>query len=105
MGTGVGELTLLTVAAGPGALALAVVVAMLVARALGGVRIVIAQASVGAILIIGPVTPRPARKRLIDARLAQVSGWVQPDPVHQSPSRSCAERRQMSRGGWPRASS
>ena len=67
VGIVVGELTLLTVGSGPEALALAVFAAMTVARAVGGVRIVIAQAAVGAILIIalGDVDAGP--QRLIDA--------------------------------------
>lgn len=62
-----GELTLLTVGSGAGALALAVFAAMTVARAMGGVRIVIAQAAVGAILIIALGDAEAGPQRLIDA--------------------------------------
>lgn len=62
-----GELTLLAVGSGAGSLALAVFAAMTVARALGGVRIVIAQAAVGAILIIALGDAEAGPQRLIDA--------------------------------------
>ena len=62
-----GELTLLTLGSGAGSLALAVFAAMLVARALGGVRIVMAQAAVGAILIIALGDAEAGPQRLIDA--------------------------------------
>ena len=67
VGIVVGELTLLALGSNPGSLALAVFAAMTVARALGGARIVTAQAAVGAILIIalGDVDAGP--QRLIDA--------------------------------------
>ena len=62
-----GELTLLAVGSGPASLALAVFAAMTVARALGGVRIVVAQAAVGAILIIALGDADAGPQRLLDA--------------------------------------
>jgi hypothetical protein len=62
-----GELTLVAVGRGPGSLALAAFAAMTVARALGGARIVIAQAAVGAILIIALGDAEAGPLRLIDA--------------------------------------
>jgi hypothetical protein len=62
-----GELTLLALGRGPGSLAVAAFAAMTVARVLVGVRIVIAQAAVGAILIIALGDAEAGPHRLIDA--------------------------------------
>lgn len=62
-----GELTLVAVGRDAGSLALAVFAAMTVARALGGARIVIAQAAVGAILIVALGDAEAGPQRLIDA--------------------------------------
>jgi hypothetical protein len=62
-----GELTLFALGRGPGSLALAAFAAMTAARVLGGARIVIAQAAVGAILIIALGDAAAGPQRLIDA--------------------------------------
>jgi Fusaric acid resistance protein-like len=62
-----GELTLAALGGGYGSLALAVFAASAVARALGGVRIVIAQAAVGAILTVVVANGEAGTQRLVDA--------------------------------------
>ena len=62
-----GELTLLILGGGYGSLALATFAATLVARALGGRRIMIAQAAVGAILTIAVADGEPGVYRVLDA--------------------------------------
>jgi uncharacterized membrane protein YgaE (UPF0421/DUF939 family) len=62
-----GELTLVVVGGGYGRLALAVLLATLVARALGGARIMIAQAAVAAILTIAIADGEPGVYRVLDA--------------------------------------
>src|SRR5215210_6491859 len=52
LGIVVGELTLAAIAGGYGSMAIAIFLATALARALGGTRIVIAQAAVGAILTV-----------------------------------------------------
>lgn len=91
-----GELTLLAVGSGPGSLALAVFAAMTVARALGGVRIVMAQAAIGAILIIALGDAEAGPQRLIDALIgAGVALGFSQILLLQSPWHWCAERRQV----------
>lgn len=104
VGIVVGELTLLALGSNPGSLALAVFAAMAVARALGGVRIVIAQAAVGAILIIalGDVDAGP--QRLIDALIGAgvALGFSQilfsPEPVALVRRAASDVLRQMAEG-------
>jgi uncharacterized membrane protein YgaE (UPF0421/DUF939 family) len=67
VGIVVGELTLVSIGGGYVGLALATFVATLVARALGGTRIVIAQAAVGAILTIAVADDEPGVYRVLDA--------------------------------------
>jgi uncharacterized membrane protein YgaE (UPF0421/DUF939 family) len=67
IGIGVGELTLLVLGGGYGSLALAVFVALVIARALGGARIVLAQAAVGAILTVSVANGEVGYQRLTDA--------------------------------------
>jgi hypothetical protein len=67
LGIAVGELTLALLGEGYLALALATFVAVLIARALGGVRIVLAQAAVGAILVITVGNAEAGFDRLLDA--------------------------------------
>jgi hypothetical protein len=67
VGIVVGELTLVAFGAGYGPLALATFVAMAVARALGGTRIVLAQAAIGAILVISSGDVDIGPQRLVDA--------------------------------------
>jgi uncharacterized membrane protein YgaE (UPF0421/DUF939 family) len=67
VGIAVGELTLLLLGGSTGSLALATFVAMAVAQAMRGTRIVIAQAAVGAILTIAVGDPHAGLDRLIDA--------------------------------------
>ena len=67
LGIGVAELTLLVLGGGYGSLALAMFVALVLARALGGARIVLAQAAAGAILTIAVANGEVGYERLIDA--------------------------------------
>jgi hypothetical protein len=67
VGIGTGEITLLLLGPGYGSLALATFVAMIVANAVGGTRLVVAQAAVGAILTIALGDPDAGIDRLVDA--------------------------------------
>jgi hypothetical protein len=67
LGIGVAELTLFVLGDGYGSLALAVFVALLLARALGGQRIVLAQAAASAILTIAVANGEVGYQRLTDA--------------------------------------
>jgi hypothetical protein len=67
LGIVVGELTLVTLSAGSGSMALAILVATALARALGGTRIVIAQAAIGAILTVALGDADAGIARLADA--------------------------------------
>jgi hypothetical protein len=67
VGIVVGELTLAALNDEPGSLALATFVAMAIAVALGGVRITVAQAAVGAILTVAVGSADAGVQRLIDA--------------------------------------
>jgi hypothetical protein len=67
LGIGVAELTLLAVGGGYGSLALATFVALVLARALRGARIVLAQAAVSAILTIAVANGEVGYQRLVDA--------------------------------------
>jgi fusaric acid resistance family protein len=67
VGIVVGELVLAVLGTGYGSLASAVFVAMAVARLLGGARIVLAQAAVGAILVISSGNVEIGPQRLLDA--------------------------------------
>jgi hypothetical protein len=62
-----GELTITALGGGYGSLALAVFAATVVARALGGARIVIAQAAAGAILTVAVANGEAGTDRLVDA--------------------------------------
>jgi hypothetical protein len=62
-----GELTIAAIGGGYGSLALAVFAATAVARALGGARIVIAQAAAGAILTVAVANGEAGTQRLEDA--------------------------------------
>jgi hypothetical protein len=63
----VGELVLAALGSGYGSLGLATFVAVAIARALGGARIVVAQAAVGAILTVAVGDPEAGGERLLDA--------------------------------------
>jgi uncharacterized membrane protein YgaE (UPF0421/DUF939 family) len=63
----VGELTLATLGGGYGSVAVAIFTATALARALGGTRIVIAQAAVGAILTVAIANGEAGAERLTDA--------------------------------------
>jgi hypothetical protein len=63
----VGEVTLATLGGGYGSLALATFVAMAIATVLGGARILVAQAAVGAILTVAIGDPDAGLQRLADA--------------------------------------
>ena len=67
LGIVVGEATLATVAGSYGSIAVAVFAATALARAVGGTRIVIAQAAVSAILIVALADAEAGIDRLIDA--------------------------------------
>jgi hypothetical protein len=62
-----GELTIAALGGGYGSLALAVFAAAAVARALGGARIMIAQAAAGAILTVAVANGEAGTDRLVDA--------------------------------------
>lgn len=66
-GIAVGELTLLTIGGGFGSLALAILAATTLARALSGARITVAQAAVSAILVVALADATAGLNRLIDA--------------------------------------
>lgn len=67
VGIVVGEIAIATLGGSYASLALAVFAAMAVARALGGVRIVIAQAAAGAILTVAVANGEAGTQRLVDA--------------------------------------
>lgn len=67
VGIVVGELTTLAIGGGYGALALAMFVAMVAARALGGAPVMIAQAASGAILTVTAIDGEAGVNRLVDA--------------------------------------
>jgi len=67
LGITAGELTVAALGGGYGRLALATFVAMAVARALDGARIVIAQAGVSAILTVAVANGEAGTQRLVDA--------------------------------------
>jgi len=67
LGIGVAELTLLALGGGYGSLALATFVALTIARALGGARVMLAQAAVGAILTVAVANGEVGPQRLTDA--------------------------------------
>jgi hypothetical protein len=67
LGIGVAELTLLALGGGYGSLALATFVALVVARGLGGARIVLAQAPISAILTVAVANGEVGYERLTDA--------------------------------------
>ena len=67
VGIVVGEVVLAALGSGYGSLALATFVAVLIARALGGPRIVVAQAAIGAILMVTVADPEAGVERLLDA--------------------------------------
>jgi hypothetical protein len=67
VGIACGELTLLVLGGGFGALGIATFAALLAARALGGVRIVLAQAAIGAILTVAVAEGEVGVQRLLDA--------------------------------------
>jgi fusaric acid resistance family protein len=69
VGIGVAELTLLALGGGYGPFALAIFVALLIARALGGARIVLAQAAVSAILTMAVANGEVGYQRLTDAMI------------------------------------
>ena len=67
VGVAAGELTIAALGSGYGSLALAVLAATGLARALGGARIVIAQAAAGAILTVAVANGEAGGERLVDA--------------------------------------
>jgi uncharacterized membrane protein YgaE (UPF0421/DUF939 family) len=70
VGIGAGELTVLILGGGYGRLALATFVAMAVAQAFGGPRLVTVQAAAGAILTVAAADGEAGVHRLIDAVIA-----------------------------------
>lgn len=67
IGIAVGELTLLSVGGGYGSVALAILVATAIARALSDARISVAQAAVSAILVVALADAGAGADRLVDA--------------------------------------
>jgi Fusaric acid resistance protein-like len=67
LGIVIGEVTLATLAGGYASMAVAIFTATALARALGGTRIVIAQAAVGAILTVAVADAEAGVERLTDA--------------------------------------
>ncbi len=67
IGIAVGELTLLSLGGGYGSLAVSILAATVVARALGGARIAVAQAAVSVILVVGLADADAGIQRLVDA--------------------------------------
>lgn len=67
LGIGVAELTLLALGGGYGSLALATFVSLVIARAFGGARLVLAQAAISAILTIAVANGEVGPQRLTDA--------------------------------------
>ena len=67
VGIVIGELALAALGEGYGTLALGTFVAVLIARALGGARVLLAQAAVGAILVITVGDAEAGLERLLDA--------------------------------------
>jgi uncharacterized membrane protein YgaE (UPF0421/DUF939 family) len=67
VGIAVGELALLTIGGGTGPLALSILVATAAARAVGGARIAVAQAAVGAILVVALSDAQAGADRMSDA--------------------------------------
>jgi uncharacterized membrane protein YgaE (UPF0421/DUF939 family) len=88
----VGELTIAAFEGGCGALAFATFVAMIIAAASGGTRIVIAQAAVAAILTVAIASPEAGVQRLIDALAGAGVALIfsqllfAPEPVRTSPA-------------------
>lgn len=67
IGIAVGELTLLSLGGGDGPLAVAILAATVIARALSGARIAVAQAAVSVILVVGLANADAGFQRLVDA--------------------------------------
>jgi uncharacterized membrane protein YgaE (UPF0421/DUF939 family) len=67
VGIVVGEVALVVLGGTPASLALAVFVAMLIARATGGARVLLAQAALSAILVVAIADPELEVQRLLDA--------------------------------------
>jgi uncharacterized membrane protein YgaE (UPF0421/DUF939 family) len=88
VGIGVAELTLLAFGGGYGPLALATFVALVIARALGGARVVLAQAAISAILTIAVSNGEVGYQRLTDALIGAGVALVfsqllfSPQPLH-----------------------
>lgn len=87
VGIGAGELTIAALGGGYGQLALAMFVAMAVARALGGPRLVMVQAAAAAILTVAAADGQAGVHRLIDAGIGAAVALVfsqfllSPEPV------------------------
>jgi hypothetical protein len=100
----VGELTLATLSGKPGTLALSVFVAMAIAHALGGARITVAQAAVGAILTVAIGDPDAGVQRLFDALIGAGVALVftqllfSPEPVRLLRRAEAAALSDMAKG-------
>lgn len=100
----VGELTLALLGGEPGSLALATFVAMTIAVALGGARITVAQAAVGAILTVAIGDAEAGYERFIDAvvgagvALTFSQLLFSPEPVRLLRSAESAALADMGRG-------
>lgn len=100
VGIVIGELTLGTFGTGYGQLAIAMFVAMAIARATGGARVTVAQAAVAAILIVAVGNEETGIERLADALIGAgvALGFTQflfsPEPlrlIHRAESAALAE--------------
>jgi hypothetical protein len=78
VGIVVGELTVALLGSNYGALALSVFLAMIIARALGGARVTIAQAASSAILVVAQAGGEAGPERLFDAL---IGAGFRGDPV------------------------
>jgi uncharacterized membrane protein YgaE (UPF0421/DUF939 family) len=102
IGIFVGELTTAVLGAGYGRLALAMFVAMIVARVFGGARIVIAQAAAGAILTVAVSGGSAGTERLGDAVIGAAVALLftqvlfTPEPVRLIRRAAVAALREMS---------
>ncbi len=100
-----GELTVAALGGGYASLALAVFAATGVARALGGVRIVIAQAAAGAILTVAVANGEAGTERLVDALIGVGVALLFTQVLFSpSPSRCCAAPKHRRWKTWRKAS-
>jgi Fusaric acid resistance protein-like len=104
VGIAVGELSLLSLGGGYGSLAVAILGATVLARALSGARIVVAQAAVSAILVVGLSDAVAGVQRLVDALVGAGVALIfsqllfSPEPVRLLRQSETAALRRMADG-------